>query len=83
MLAPSLQVRNKTVYLQYSTRSEIGSGNWGFGGAGGSGGDHHQSGNVILIIMDNIQVRIHVVAAICSSSCPLVMMVIRSCCPWL
>jgi hypothetical protein len=55
-----LQVRNKTVYLQYSTRSEIGSGNWG--GGGGGGGDHHQSGNVILIIMDNIQVRTNMLA---------------------
>jgi hypothetical protein len=57
MLAFALQVRSKTVYLQYSTRSEIGSGNWGGGGGGGGGGDHHQSGNVILIIMDNIQVH--------------------------
>jgi hypothetical protein len=45
------------VYLQYSTRSEIGSGNWGYGGGGGGSSEHHQSGNVILIIMDNIQVR--------------------------
>lgn len=52
-----MQVRNKTVYLQYSTRSEIGSGNWGYAGGGGGGAEHHQSGNVILIIMDNIQVR--------------------------
>lgn len=49
-----MQVRSKTVYLQYSTRQEIGSGNWGFGG-GGSGSDHH-TGNVVLVIMDNIQV---------------------------
>lgn len=53
-----MQVRNKTVYLQYSTRSEIGSGNWGYAGGGGGGAEHHQSGNVILIIMDNIQVAL-------------------------
>eukprot|EP00878_Enallax_costatus_P012762 GHUV01013326.1.p1 GENE.GHUV01013326.1~~GHUV01013326.1.p1 ORF type:complete len:217 (+),score=26.21 GHUV01013326.1:130-780(+) len=46
------KVRNKTVYLQYSTRQEIGSGNWGFGER------HEQSGNVILIILDNIQVAL-------------------------
>uniref|UniRef100_A0A383W6L8 RRM domain-containing protein n=1 Tax=Tetradesmus obliquus TaxID=3088 RepID=A0A383W6L8_TETOB len=52
------KVRNKTVYLQYSTRSEIGSGNWGHGGGGGGSSEHQQSGNVILIIMDNIQVAL-------------------------
>lgn len=46
-----LQVRNKTVYLQYSTRQEIGSGNWGFGAE-----RQEHTGNVILIILDNIQV---------------------------
>lgn len=48
-----VQVRNKTVYLQYSTRQEIGSGHWGEG----SGAGHQGSGCVILVIMDNIQVR--------------------------
>jgi hypothetical protein len=47
-----VQVRNKTVYLQYSTRQEIGSGHWGEG----SGAGHPGSGSVILVIMDNIQV---------------------------
>jgi hypothetical protein len=47
------QVRQKTVYLQYSTRQEIG--NSGPGGGGGGGGDH-SGGPVILIIMDNLNV---------------------------
>jgi hypothetical protein len=51
---PVLQVRNKTVYLQYSTRQEISTGGGGgFGGGGGGDG----SGVVILIIMDGINVR--------------------------
>eukprot|EP00775_Hariotina_reticulata_P003208 gene3208-3485_t len=48
------KVRNKTVYLQYSTRQEIGSGHWGEG----SGAGHQGSGCVILVIMDNIQVSL-------------------------
>jgi hypothetical protein len=50
-----VQVRQKTVYLQYSTRQEIGS--FGAPGGGGGGGDHSAS-PVILIIMDNIHVSV-------------------------
>lgn len=50
-----MQVRSKTVYLQYSTRQEIGSGNWGFGAE-----RQEHTGNVILIILDNIQVSSNV-----------------------
>jgi hypothetical protein len=42
------------VYLQYSTRQEIG--NFTPGGGGGGGGGDHSGGPVILIIMDNIHV---------------------------
>jgi hypothetical protein len=47
-------VRQKTVYLQYSTRQEIGG--FGGGGGGGGGGGDSSGGSVILIIMDNIHV---------------------------
>lgn len=51
------RVRQKTVYLQYSTRQEIGNFTPGGGGGGGGGGDH-SGGPVILIIMDNIHVAL-------------------------
>jgi hypothetical protein len=61
-----LQVRQKTVYLQYSTRQEIG--NSGPGGGGGGGGDH-SAGPVILIIMDNLNVSpLHILLSSSSSS---------------
>jgi hypothetical protein len=48
-LCASLQVRNKAVYLQYSTRQEIGS----------NIGGHTEpvAASVLLVVMDNIKVR--------------------------
>lgn len=52
------QIRNKTVFLQYSNRQEIGAGNWTVSGSSVSGGGYEMlpRSTVIIIIMDNIQV---------------------------
>lgn len=54
------QIRNKSVYMQFSTRSEIGGGGGGGGmsggGYGGGGGGGGEGGCVVLIIMDDIDV---------------------------
>ncbi len=58
--SPCLQVRGKTVYLQYSTRNEIVN-------AGGGGGE--RPSNCLLVTLENLDVRT-CSGPCCQSFCP-------------